>query len=66
MSDRDQPRQGRCPRWMRVLLGVSLALNLLVAGLAAGAALLRSNLQPVERAADDGRPAAAQPLSNER
>ena len=39
MSDRDQPRQGRCPRWMRVLLGVSLALNLLVAGLAAGAAL---------------------------
>ncbi|MFV0514898.1 MAG: periplasmic heavy metal sensor [Jhaorihella sp.] len=39
MSDRDQPRQGRCPRWMRVLLGLSLALNLLVAGLAAGAAL---------------------------
>lgn len=39
MSDQAQIRQARCPRWFRVLLGVSLALNLLVAGLAIGAAL---------------------------
>lgn len=37
MSDPTSAPVARSPLWMRVLLGVSLALNLLVAGLAVGA-----------------------------
>lgn len=39
MTDRDQTRPAGCPRWLRWLLGVSLALNLAVLGLGIGAAL---------------------------
>lgn len=39
MTDATTPTVRRSPLWMRVLLGVSLALNLAVIGLAAGAAL---------------------------
>lgn len=39
MTEQGQGKQTRCPRWFRVVLGVSLALNLAVVGLAVGAAL---------------------------
>ncbi|MFN3209641.1 MAG: periplasmic heavy metal sensor [Roseovarius sp.] len=40
MSDRtDQPGRAGAPRWMKILLVVSLALNLLVLGLMAGFAI---------------------------
>lgn len=38
MSDANTPTPPRVPRWVKVLLGISLALNLLVIGLASGAA----------------------------
>ncbi len=39
MDDANMDAARRAPVWMRVTLGISLALNLLVAGLAVGAAL---------------------------
>lgn len=40
--------EGRCPRWLRIALGLSLALNLLVLGLVGGslAAYRKSGMRP--------------------
>jgi len=39
MTENSTPVATRSPAWMRILLGVSLAMNLLVVGLAVGAAI---------------------------
>lgn len=65
MTDTPPPDGPAAPRWMRILLVVSLALNLLVAGLLVGAALGEGGpgrgprpaelaLGPLARALDEG------------